>query len=385
MARGPNQVYTAAFKHNVLLNYKPNTRGSGFKALADRFEISGGGHLVALWHKKWDGTVKSLCSEPRPGRTPHLSKVLKKRHIDDFVAKANQTGELVNYRSVQDNVFRKTKVRLSRTRIKTIGRKEFKIGYSLAKRSLIGAGIPFHFHFLLQHFVLKLIKSLLSIDYAVYKSAVEKFRRKLQRISKKKLIFIDQSSIEIGARPHRGLHVQGKQPKSAMHRSSVYPKRIDIMGAISYNKVLSVETNTPAQRRQERRKGYRKIDILNFIQTKVSRDLVRLGEDDVVFILDKGCNLTVDEVKAAFKKGRCNLVKDVLLIPTSAGKHVSPLDNCLWHQLKEGVRAKCPIDEEATIAAIKSSWKEVSKDNLNNYYRHCALMRRQDVSKDLPE
>ncbi len=119
---------------------------------------------------------------------------------------------------------------------------------------------------------------------------MQKFRRKLQRIPKKRLVFIDQSSIELGASPRRGLHVQGKKPKSAMLPSLIYPKRVDFMGAISYNKVLSIEISNPTQRRQEQRKGYRKNDILKFIQTKVSKDLMKLGEEQtrvVVFLFKK--------------------------------------------------------------------------------------------------
>jgi hypothetical protein len=145
MARGPNKVYTSNFKHKVLTFYQPKVKGSGFKALADRFDIVGGPRAVARWYKKWDGTVKSLNPEPRPGRSSSLSNLQKKRYIKEFVDAANQRGEVIKYRDVQDNVSKKTKVNLSIRHIQRIGKKEFKFGYSLATRSLMGTGIVFHF------------------------------------------------------------------------------------------------------------------------------------------------------------------------------------------------------------------------------------------------
>ena len=54
------KIYTAAFKHDILLAYKPKIRGSGFKALAKRFKIPGGHITISRWDAKWNKTQESL-------------------------------------------------------------------------------------------------------------------------------------------------------------------------------------------------------------------------------------------------------------------------------------------------------------------------------------
>ena len=137
-ARPPAGTYSAAFKHRVLSLYRRGQRGSGFAALARRFAIGGGGRTVERWHSEWDGSVRSLKSERPPGRIPRLSKLQKERHIKGFVAAANRRGEAVNYK-------KKTKVSLSVSQIRRIGKKEFNIHYRKTKNSLVGAGLTMSF------------------------------------------------------------------------------------------------------------------------------------------------------------------------------------------------------------------------------------------------
>ena len=45
----------------------------------------------------------------------------------------------------------------------------------------------------------------------------------------------------------------------------------------------------------------------------------------------------------AFKAGRCREVVDVLFMTTASAKYLSPLDNPLWHSLRETVRKQHPF------------------------------------------
>ena len=45
----------------------------------------------------------------------------------------------------------------------------------------------------------------------------------------------------------------------------------------------------------------------------------------------------------AFKAGRRPEVVDILFMPTASAKYLSPLDNPLWHSLKEAVRIQYPF------------------------------------------
>ncbi len=212
-----------------------------------------------------------------------------------------------------------------------------------------------------------------------------KMRKKLRRIPKRKLIFIDQSRIEMGASSRRSLAAPGEEAYVSIEKAGYYPQRIDFMGVVSYDKVLSLEVSPPTKRSAEGRKGYRKQNVLDFIRMKVARALSNLNEDNLIFLLDKALRITATEVTEALQAGGCTSVAEVMILPTASGKHLSPLDNCLWHQVKDCVRRKAPQTEDKMVSAIRRCWKQITKTNLHNYYRHCGLTRREDVSKDLVE
>jgi hypothetical protein len=385
MARGPEGVYTSAFKYQVLSQYQPRSRGHGFQALAKQFDIPGGARTVRRWHQSWDGTKKSLQSEPKPGKVSKLSNVQKDRHIRNYILQCNRDGERVTYRMVQSNVKKMTKKNLSLSQIQRIGKKELNISHKKTKRSLVGTGIVFHsFTLSLKSYFFPPF-SLFAIDYDTYKEDVQKFRRKIQRLHKNKVVFLDQTGIELGATPRYGLAVSGHEAKIAMEPDVYYRKRVDIMAVISYQKPLSLEISPPSKRSKEGRKGYRKVDVLNFIRKQVAKDLVKLEQSDMTFVIDRGLRVREHEVMEALAQGNCRCVKQVLIIPKAAGKHVSPLDNCTWHQLKEGIRSKTPNTERATIKAIKSTWQSITVDTIHSYYRHCALTQGQPTDKDLIE
>jgi len=212
---------------------------------------------------------------------------------------------------------------------------------------------------------------------------VKKLRRKLQRIAKRRIVFIDQSNIELGAKRTRALCVEGQEAKVAVSQGQWYPKRVDMMAAISYDDVLGIETSGPTKRRREKRKGYRKIDVLNFIRLRLAKKLPKLRVPNMTFCMDKALKISQEEVLDALKDGGCTVVEHVVVLPTASGKHLSPLDNCLWHQVKHRIREAQPHTEHATEQAIKAAFKAITAEQIHAYYRHCSLTRGQNVNKDL--
>ena len=60
--------------------------------------------------------------------------------------------------------------------------------------------------------------------------------------------------------------------------------------------------------------------------------------------------------------GGAQNVRHVWILPTNTAKYVSPLDNNLWHSLKQRVRARKPRTELGTAKIIKeSSWVLVKR------------------------
>ncbi len=132
--------YSAEFKQRVLQHYKEKTRGSGFLALAKRFDIKGGAGEVQRWYKRWTGSARSLERRPGSGRPQVLTKLEKKTHILKFVERCNKKGEVVDYPRVRQNVMNKTGKQISLREVRRIGREEFNIRWKRTTRTLMAQG-----------------------------------------------------------------------------------------------------------------------------------------------------------------------------------------------------------------------------------------------------
>lgn len=80
--------YSAEYKHAVLQHYKEKTRGSGFLALAKRFDIKGGKEVVRGWFARWNGRVESLGRRTGSGRP----QILTQSELKDAVRKQRPKG-----------------------------------------------------------------------------------------------------------------------------------------------------------------------------------------------------------------------------------------------------------------------------------------------------
>jgi len=58
--------------------------------------------------------------------------------------------------------------------------------------------------------------------------------------------------------------------------------------------------------------------------------------------MDKGLSFKEEEAKEQLTLGGAQNVHAVWILPKDTAKYVSPLDNTLWHSLKERVRARKP-------------------------------------------
>ena len=63
------------------------------------------------------------------------------------------------------------------------------------------------------------------------------------------------------------------------------------------------------------------------------------------------------------------------ILPKDTAKYVSPLDNTLWHSLKERVRARKPKSEAGTARIVNEEFMGISQKDIHNYYRNCRITR----------
>jgi hypothetical protein len=125
--------YTPAFKHSILTLYSPHVKGSGFKSLARRFGIQGGGALVKYWYDHWDGTHASLERKPVHGRPAILHPVEIAKHITGRIRKSNRIPRPIHYRELADTIKKATGKTPSLQTIRRYGR--VKAGITLRRTS----------------------------------------------------------------------------------------------------------------------------------------------------------------------------------------------------------------------------------------------------------
>ena len=175
---------------------------------------------------------------------------------------------------------------------------------------------------------------------------------------------------------------KGKKAKVTTQQAESYKPRLDIWGAISYNRPLAIDIKTPEDRKKKGVKGYGKKDVKLFLKRKVAPQVARM-HGNVIVCMDRGFHFQAHEVENELKQGGASNIEDVWIFPVNGGKVCNPLDNTLWHSMKEQVRRVHPKDEKATVRAVKRVFMNVKAQDLHSYYRNCALTRPSDPYKDL--
>jgi transposase-like protein len=357
--------YSPAYKQRVVREYKKGVRGKGFKALGKRFLIPHS--LIRKWWNKWEAggrTVEAFEDRAGGDRRSLLSEREKERYIRDFVSHKNALRQAVDYVDVTNNL-RKRLRRLKNTDEQTLQRIVQRIGKEEMNISWK-----------------KTTNTLESDESQDYKESVAAFRRKCQRVSKEKLIFLDGTGMKCEPRRTHGLAPKGKKAKVETKKQERYQARLDIWGAISYNKALAIDIQTSDDRKLKGVKGYGKKDVKLFLRKKVAPQVAKMKEN-VIVSMDRGFHFTPDEIEEELKKGGAKNIEDVWIFPPNAGKLCDPLDNTLWHSMKDKVRRNEPVDEKSTARAVKKAFMETSVKDLHNYYRNCSLTFAQNPYKDL--
>lgn len=207
------------------------------------------------------------------------------------------------------------------------------------------------------------------------------FRRKAGRVNKNKLVFLDATGMKAEPQPRRGLAPAGQKAKVKVSTAESYEPRVDLLGAVSLSKPLAVVTTTPEERKQMGVKGFRKAQVKDFFRVKLAPALAE-EDEKMILVMDKGLNFNAEEVKREIEAGGAE-VKDVWILPTNTAKLVSPLDNCLWHVVKDAVRKQHPKGADELAGVMEQTFMALEKTDIKPHFQHCALTRRSDPRKGL--
>ena len=216
------------------------------------------------------------------------------------------------------------------------------------------------------------------MDTHAFQSRMELFQNKCRRMAKNKLIFLDATGINIGAKPIYGLAPRGKAATVKIQRPKRYQGRVDFIGAIQGYKPIACQVITPTDRHEEGVKGVTKPMMKSFLRETLAPKMDVKGS---VVIMDKGLRFKPEEILHELKEGGCQCVAEAWILPTGTGKYLNPLDNNLWHELKDAVRDDTSETENDTVDSLIGHFMAMTEDNIKGHYRNCGLMRQQDDAK----
>jgi hypothetical protein len=207
-------------------------------------------------------------------------------------------------------------------------------------------------------------------------------RRKLQRISKDRVIFIDETALRLSEAPTHTLVLPGEQAYVLATETSSYSKRYDMIACCVGDRVLLPKIFTPAERAGADVRGINRAMLLQFVDDVLAQAAEGLDRYPLTLVLDRASiHKNLDALRQAFRDRGSESIKDILLMPPNAAKRMSPLDNAMFHDWKEECRKLCPATARTIQRIMNDKWMKMK---LEPHYKHCGLTSSKDLYFDCP-
>jgi hypothetical protein len=211
-------------------------------------------------------------------------------------------------------------------------------------------------------------------------------RRKLQRISKDKILFLDETHLRLNAAPTHTLVLPNEQPYVIATDTSAYAARYDMIACVSGETTLLPKIYTPKERSDAGVKGINGPMLQQFIDDTLAQAVEGLDRYPLALILDRApIHKNTEQILQSFHDRSSESIKEILLMPPNAAKRMSPLDNSLFHDWKDLCRKHSPLTKSNIEQVMADSWNQIAKETIHAYYKHCGLMRGQDPYFDCPD
>jgi hypothetical protein len=210
---------------------------------------------------------------------------------------------------------------------------------------------------------------------------IAKVRRKLQRVGKHKIIFLDETHLRLSEAPLNTLVLPGEQPYITAAATASYAPRYDMIASCSGKEQLLPIIYAP----KERGAGITLNMLVRFIDDLFAQQLRALDRYPLTLVLDAASIHNEEKIMEALKDRGCGEVTRIIKMPAHSAKRLSPLDNALLHDWKEAVREMGQLKAATIKQHMSQAWELLPARFLRAHYRHCGLMRGQDVYFDCPE
>lgn len=214
---------------------------------------------------------------------------------------------------------------------------------------------------------------------------IASLRRKLQRVDKRNVLFLDETALRLNAAPNHTLVLPGEQPFVAATDTSSYAARYDMIAVCTGDRVLLPKVFTPAERKGAEVRGINSAMLQQFIDDTLAQAVEGLDRYPLTLVLDRASiHKDTAAILQAFHDRGSESIKEILLMPPNAAKRMSPLDNALFHDWKEECRKRCPVTKRTIERVMADAWNKLPARLMRAHYKHCGLTHPTDPYFDCP-
>jgi hypothetical protein len=219
--------------------------------------------------------------------------------------------------------------------------------------------------------------AIVSLDSCEQITAV---RRKLQRIGKQHILFLDETHKREGEVDSCTIVLPGESPYIETSSTSSYARRFDMIACVSGHTTLPPIIYSPS----ERQRGVTRQMLLSYVRDLLAQSAGALDVYPLSLLVDRATIHSAAEMLQEFHDWGCQALKEVILIPPASAKRLSPLDNSLFNVWRQRCLAGGPLTLRNIKQRMSAAWESITKEDIQAQYKHCALMRHQDVYFDCP-
>jgi transposase len=387
----PMPQLTSNQKHDILVRCANKNSHESIVSVARAYNLKGGSRVIRKWRQEWDGTPASLERKSGSGRPRLLSSAQVRQYIQLPIRNKNRGHTPVHYPQIQDTIKRKTGKQISLRSTQRYGREEAGVKQKrtvkrTAAESKHTRGITTRSRsFVAEHWFIDRVLWFLSLHAVSFDSCeqIAAMRRKLQRVDKKKIIFMDEVAVKLNEAEHFTLVAPGELPYVTVTDTSSYADRYDMIALCNGEHVLPPIIFTPKDRQGRGVKGVTKRMLEQGVDDILAQAVGAIDKYPLYLVADKASIHQQDLVQVFHDRG-CQDLQQVLIMPTQAAKRMSPLDNALFHIWKERVRKHAPLTSDNVVQVMTDEWNKLSSRYIQSQYRKCLLMRGQNVYEDCP-
>jgi hypothetical protein len=204
---------------------------------------------------------------------------------------------------------------------------------------------------------------------------IEKFRRKAQRMTKRALLFMDETRCMSNSVPHYSLASPGQRAHVQVVNET-FGLRLDVIDSCAVDALGPYRIITPSDRVALGVKGITKDMFLDFFETMMVPFASFRFEPKNVFVVDKARIHDLNRMYDVAAELMPDTTVEVWTMPTNSAKFLSPLDNGFHAELQQGFAElieKTDRSENAAVECVHSFMRSNGGANLHSYYRHCGL------------